>query len=117
MHPLEPGTLVSLVRERLPRGGSTTGYQALAEGRPVLGVAFNLDQYLATDAIERAGAGLMLRAGNLRAHDVERALSRLAGEPSFGDRARALQADLCGWDAGARFEAVVREICPRQPMD
>ncbi|HVU52183.1 MAG TPA: glycosyl transferase family 1, partial [Polyangia bacterium] len=36
-------------------GGSTTGYQALAEGRPVLGVPFNLDQYLATQAIERFG--------------------------------------------------------------
>src|SRR5438309_11465761 len=25
-------------------GGSTTGYQALAEGRPILGIAANLDQ-------------------------------------------------------------------------
>jgi UDP:flavonoid glycosyltransferase YjiC (YdhE family) len=94
-------------------GGSTTGYQALAEGRPVLGVAFNLDQYLATDAIERAGAGLLLRAGNLRAGDVARALSRLVTEPSFGERARALQAELSSFDARARFEAVVGEICHR----
>ena len=79
----------------------------------MLGVAFNLDQYLATDAIERAGAGLLLRAGNLRVRDVERALSRLVTEPSFGERARALQTELCGWNARARFETVVGEICHR----
>jgi UDP:flavonoid glycosyltransferase YjiC (YdhE family) len=94
-------------------GGATTGYQALAEGRPVLGVAFNLDQYLATDAIARAGAGLLLRAGNLREADVARALSRVLTEPSFGERARALQGELARWDARARFEDVVGEICYR----
>ena len=94
-------------------GGSTTGYQALAEGRPVLGIAFNLDQYLATEAIERAGAGLLLRAGNLRARDVERGLARLVTEPSFGERARALQAELADWNARARFEGIVGEICHR----
>jgi UDP:flavonoid glycosyltransferase YjiC (YdhE family) len=94
-------------------GGSTTGYQALAEGRPVLGVAFNLDQYLASEAIERAGAGLLLRAGNLRAGAVERTLSRLVAEPSFGERARSLQTELCAWNARARFESVVGEICHR----
>ncbi|HEX2658646.1 MAG TPA: nucleotide disphospho-sugar-binding domain-containing protein, partial [Polyangia bacterium] len=49
----------------ISNGGSTTGYQALSQGRPVLGIASNLDQYLAMTAIERAGAGLLLRAGTL----------------------------------------------------
>jgi UDP:flavonoid glycosyltransferase YjiC (YdhE family) len=95
-------------------GGATTGYQALAEGRPVLGVPFNLDQYLATDAIARAGAGLLLRAGSLRKADVEAALARLLTEPPYAERARALQAELAKWDARARFEDVVGEICYRQ---
>lgn len=95
-------------------GGATTGYQALAEGRPVLGVPFNLDQYLASDAIVRAGAGLLLRAGSVRKADAERALTRLITEPSFDERARALQAELARWDARARFEDVVGEICYRQ---
>jgi hypothetical protein len=91
-------------------GGSPTGYQALAEGRPVLGVAFNLDQYLATQAIERFGAGLLLRAGSLTRQDVVRALERLLGEPAFAARARAARADLARWNAEGRFRAFVDEV-------
>lgn len=58
-------------------GGSSTGYQALAAGVPVLGIPSNLDQYLAMQAIERAGAGITLRSGGLRADDVRRAAVRL----------------------------------------
>lgn len=90
-------------------GGSTTGYQALAAGRPVLGVAFNLDQYLATQAIERFGAGLPLRSGALTRRDVVSGLERLLGEPSFAARARAARDELARYDSGARFRAFVDE--------
>jgi UDP:flavonoid glycosyltransferase YjiC (YdhE family) len=90
-------------------GGSTTGYQALAEGKPVLGVAFNLDQYLAMQAIERFGAGLPLRAGALAHRDIARGLERLLAEPAFARRARAARDELARWDAGARFRAFVEE--------
>ena len=90
-------------------GGSTTGYQALAEGRPVLGVAFNLDQYLTMQAVERFGAGLTLRSGTLAHRDVTRSLERLFGEPSFSTRARAARDELARWDSGARFRAFVEE--------
>src|SRR5207253_1346820 len=30
----------------ISNGGSTTGYQALLEGKPVVGISSNLDQYL-----------------------------------------------------------------------
>lgn len=88
-------------------GGSTTGYQALSEGRPVLGVAFNLDQYLAMTAIEAAGAGLLLRAGAVDAPAVRAALTRLASESSFSQRACALRDEFARWDAGARFREFV----------
>lgn len=58
-------------------GGSSTGYQALAAGVPVLGIPSNLDQYLAMQAIERAGAGVTLRSGGLRADEVRQAAIRL----------------------------------------
>jgi UDP:flavonoid glycosyltransferase YjiC (YdhE family) len=90
-------------------GGSTTGYQALAEGKPVLGVAFNLDQYLAMQAIERFGAGLSLRSGALTGRDVARGLERLFGEASFTARARAARDELVRWEGGARFRAFVEE--------
>ncbi|MBC8133500.1 MAG: hypothetical protein H7X95_11015 [Deltaproteobacteria bacterium] len=88
-------------------GGSTTGYQALAEGRPVLGVAFNLDQYLAMTAIADAGAGLLLRAGNLDRDGLIQALRRLHQEASFTDAAAGLAREFSRWDAGASFAAFV----------
>jgi UDP:flavonoid glycosyltransferase YjiC (YdhE family) len=94
-------------------GGSTTSYQALAEGTPVLGVAFNLDQYLAMQAIERFGAGLPLRAGALTRQDVTRGLERLLGEPSFTGRALAARDELARWNAEVQFRAFVDETVGR----
>ena len=88
-------------------GGSTTGYQALSQGRPVLGIASNLDQYLAMTAIERAGGGLLLRAGALTADQLAGALTRLVSEPSFAARAAALGDEFARWDSGANFRAFV----------
>jgi UDP:flavonoid glycosyltransferase YjiC (YdhE family) len=102
----------------ISNGGSTTGYQALAEGRPVLGVAFNLDQYLAMQAIQRFGAGLPLRAGSVTRRDITDGLERLLGEPSFAARARTARDELARWDAGAQFrgfvdEAVQADVAPQ----
>jgi UDP:flavonoid glycosyltransferase YjiC (YdhE family) len=94
-------------------GGSTTGYQALAAGRPVLGVASNLDQYLATQAIARAGAGLLVRADTATIDDVRLALARLLSEPSFGAAARAASAALRAQDATASFLSFVGEATTR----
>ena len=92
-------------------GGSTTGYQALAQGRPVLGVPFNLDQYLATQSIVRTGAGLMVRAGAAKREQVREALKRLLEEPSFGLRADELSDELARWNAAERFVALVEQAC------
>lgn len=88
-------------------GGSTTGYQALSEGRPVLGVASNLDQYLAMTAIERAGAGVLLRAGATDAAQVETALGRLLSQTSFTTQARSLADEFARWDSAAIFRTLV----------
>ena len=95
----------------ISNGGSTTGYQALAEGRPVLGIPFNLDQYLASQAIERTGAGLVVRAGLADAKTVAGAISRLLAEPAFATRAADVAADLGRSNAPAAFAALVdREV-------
>jgi UDP:flavonoid glycosyltransferase YjiC (YdhE family) len=74
-----------------------------------LGIASNLDQYLATQAIVRAGAGLMIRAGTATRDDVRAALARLFGEPSFTTAARAAAAALRAHDAATTFRAFVDE--------
>ena len=90
-------------------GGSTTGYQALAEGRPVLGIAANLDQYLAMTAIEKAGAGLLLRSGTLTRETLADALGRLVSEPSYTQAAGRLRDEFAKWNAPATFAALVAE--------
>lgn len=94
-------------------GGSTTGYQALAEGTPVLGIPSNLDQYLASDAIARAGAGLVVRGDSVTPEAVRGAVERLLVEPSFRTAARAVQRDFGAFDAKARFAEVLRGLTAR----
>ena len=95
----------------ISNGGSTTGYQALAEGRPVLGIPFNLDQYLASQAIVRSGAGLIVRAGLADEGSVASALARLLNERAFTTQATNLATELGRSNAPGAFAALVdREI-------
>lgn len=64
----------------LCNGGSPTTQQALLAGVPVLGVAGNLDQYLNMSAVERAGAGRLLRSGTLERDGLAAALRALLGD-------------------------------------
>lgn len=71
-------------------GGSPTSQQALASGVPVLGIASNLDQFLNMEAVERVGAGLLLRADRADTASIRAACVQLLGEPRFRHAARAL---------------------------
>jgi UDP:flavonoid glycosyltransferase YjiC (YdhE family) len=84
-------------------GGSSTGYQALAQGVPVLGIPSNLDQYLAMTEIEAAGAGVMLRAGTLNARRVQDATARLITSDDHRAAARSVARDFAAHDARKRF--------------
>ncbi|TMW77519.1 glycosyl transferase UDP-glucuronosyltransferase [Thauera sp. UPWRP] len=74
-------------------GGSPTTNQALGHGKPVLGVAVNMDQFLNMQAIEAFGAGLLVRGDRVSPALVARAVTRLLGEDGFARRARLLQTD------------------------
>jgi UDP:flavonoid glycosyltransferase YjiC (YdhE family) len=45
--------------------GAGTGYQALAEGTPIVGIRAGPDQFLAATAIRDAGGGLLMRASTV----------------------------------------------------
>jgi UDP:flavonoid glycosyltransferase YjiC (YdhE family) len=66
-------------------GGSPTTQQALAAGKPVIGIASNMDQYLNMEAIQRTGAGVLLRAshadGATLRSILERIIKPLASRP------------------------------------
>jgi UDP:flavonoid glycosyltransferase YjiC (YdhE family)/uncharacterized protein (DUF2141 family) len=100
-----PGdVLARRARFVVTNGGSSTGYQALAAGAPVLGVASNLDQYLAMDAITRAGAGLLVRAGGLKSREVRAAATRLLEDTTLRDGARKVEKQFAGYDCHQRFQ-------------
>ena len=93
----------------ISNGGSTTGYQALAQGTPVLGLPSNLDQFLATRAIDDAGAGLSVPARRVTRTSIEAALERALGEPLLRAKAREVGQHFARHDAAEQFRRVVRE--------
>jgi UDP:flavonoid glycosyltransferase YjiC (YdhE family) len=88
-------------------GGSSTGYQALAAGRPVLGIPHNFDQYLAAERIDAAGAGLHIPARGVTSDAVAACAARLLDEPGFARAAGALAQSFAEQDSSAAFAAFV----------
>lgn len=85
-------------------GGSPIAYQALTAGKPILGLASNLDQFLNMQRVEAAGAGLVLRAESATATDIRVAAADLAGDT----RARAAAQRAQSAIAAARVACPVR---------
>jgi UDP:flavonoid glycosyltransferase YjiC (YdhE family) len=101
-----PGDLLAAqARLVVTNGGSTTGYQALAAGVPVLGIPSNLDRYLAMHTVLGAGAGLQLRSAGLRPEHVRRAAAQLCDDPALRGAARRLSQQFAAYDCHARFRS------------
>lgn len=96
-------------------GGSSTAYQALAEGVPVLGLPFNFDQYLSMAAIERAGAGRMLRSGSARSSEIAAEIEHLLRSETHRAAARQVATALRRYDACGRFAAFAGEVLGTAP--
>ncbi len=80
-------TLASIV---VCNGGSPTCYQALAAGKPIIGIPTNLDQYLNMSLVARFVAGVLVRGGSYGQRGMVDAVQRVLATPSFADRARAV---------------------------
>jgi UDP:flavonoid glycosyltransferase YjiC (YdhE family) len=96
-------------------GGSSTGYQALARGVPVLGIPSNLDQYLAMQAIERAESGITLRSGGLTVEQVRRAAIRLLDAKPMKRAAEKLARQFAAYDCHERFESWLSNLLGSAP--
>jgi UDP:flavonoid glycosyltransferase YjiC (YdhE family) len=92
----------------ISNGGSTTGYQALSEGTPVLGLPSNLDQYLATEAIIRAGAGGCIQARRATPDALRSQISSLLEDGAVRDAARRVATRFRALDAASAFRAFVQ---------
>lgn len=108
-----PGDLLSRhARFVVTNGGSSTGYQALAAGVPVLGIPSNLDQYLAMQAMTRAGVGLMLRSGSLTSDEVRRAAITLCDDVGMQQRAADAARTFASFDCHQRFRGWLCNVLP-----
>jgi UDP:flavonoid glycosyltransferase YjiC (YdhE family) len=95
-------------------GGSPTTQQALAAGKPVIGIASNMDQYLNMGAIERAGAGVLLRASRLRVSDCSAAVRQILSTAKT--TAASVQDVFARCPALSRFESFLnQELTVRSP--
>jgi UDP:flavonoid glycosyltransferase YjiC (YdhE family) len=86
-------------------GGSLSTAQALAAGRPFLGICSNMDQFLACQPLVEAGAGLMLPASQATAARVGEAVKALLENPRFAANARLLQPRFAPSLAPTRFRS------------
>lgn len=94
----------------ITNGGASTSYQALAEGKPVLGVPSNLDQYLAMTAIERASAGRLVRSGEATPATVRAAFTELLTSAQLRDGAERVARAFAAADCHQHFEAFLCEV-------
>ena len=94
-------------------GGSLTGQQALAAGKPVLGIASNMDQFFNMRALEQAGAGITVRADRADARTLAAAIDRLLHDPAHRSAAGRLSGVFARYSAAARFRAMVSSILGR----
>ena len=84
-------------------GGTLTCYQALCAGVPVVGIPSNLEQFLTCDAIERAGAGLYMRADRFDPRRFREIVARAVEDSSLRDKARRI----AGWCQSCSLERTI----------
>ena len=94
-------------------GGSMTCQQALLAGRPVLGIASNMDQFMNMEPLVAAGAGICLRADRLSVSEVRDACDSLLDDKAAAAAARRMGDALRAYDAPQRFEALLPTLVTR----
>jgi len=91
-------------------GGSPTTYQALAAGKPVLGIPTNLDQHLNMQSVVRTGFGETLRAERVTPSRIRHIVSRLLDNPGYRERAASFSRELSGYRANPRFKLLLESL-------
>lgn len=94
----------------ISNGGSLTTYQALTSRVPVMGLCSNMDQLLNMGAVERLGAGVLLRAADVSSTGVVEAVTTILNNSSYAQKAGQLGRILQQYDIGKRFREIVAEI-------
>lgn len=96
-------------------GGSPTCYQALAAGKPIIGVPANLDQFLNMSLVESAQAGLCLRNGRNIAARLSEATQNLLSDHRFTDHATRLKRSIEAYHPADLFQQQLAELTKTTP--
>jgi UDP:flavonoid glycosyltransferase YjiC (YdhE family) len=84
-------------------GGSPGTYQALAEGKPVIGLAANMDQFLNMTAVQDASCGRLLRACSCSEKDIRSAVVDVLSNPRLGEGTLRIRRAIADYDPFTRF--------------
>lgn len=91
-------------------GGSATVYQALAAGVPVIGLPYNLDQYLMMDYVQEFGVGEYVRSGQASIDAMERAATTILSDVSYERKAQSLKESVQAHRCDKRFLQIVESL-------
>jgi UDP:flavonoid glycosyltransferase YjiC (YdhE family) len=97
----------------ISNGGSLTSYQALAYGKPVVGIASNLDQYLNMQYLESIGAGKLIRTGSATLVRIADAARETLGNVKYVQAAHVMQQLIATYPAHEVFKRVLDQAFTR----
>jgi UDP:flavonoid glycosyltransferase YjiC (YdhE family) len=91
-------------------GGSPTTQQALAAGKPILGLTGNTDQLMNMGFICSAGAGMLLRATQANEKGIRTSVLMMLQDQRYATAAEAVQSVFARYDIARRFRELVDEV-------
>lgn len=94
-------------------GGSLTVYQALAAGKPLIGIASHMDQHLSMRYVELAGVGVRLRSEELDGNRLRAAVQRILSDEPARQRAQDMAGAIAAYAPARRLSQILQEITAR----
>ena len=78
----------------------------------MVGIASNMDQHLNIQAIQRAGAGRVLRAGQITPAAIGQVVTEMLEQASYSEAAYRLRKSMANYSATMRFRELVAQVLP-----
>ncbi|OYY95551.1 MAG: hypothetical protein B7Y41_03360 [Hydrogenophilales bacterium 28-61-23] len=91
-------------------GGSLTVYQALAAGKPLIGIPAHMDQHLSMHYVVKAGVGVLVRSEQMNSQTLRAAVQRLLSDDDARDRARSLARSISAYAPAQRLSEILEEV-------
>ena len=64
------------------------------------------------EAVERKGAGKLIRAGKVSADHICKAVEEILSNPAYSEKARHLQSSIRKLDPGRELEKIIESVVP-----